>query len=347
MLRQVFIIFNDNVIYQRNYAKGLEETLFSNVYMKIKKVSLSKFGSDFGSFEFFDYKLSYLAEKDLNLIFILLSGLGDEFESIKPQLKKLKNGFLDIYSDSIQNANFDLISEVMDPTVDGIHKNLKPKISIIGFSGVGKTTITKLMKEEEIPMQHTPTITGEVATIKIGKLQFLLWDFAGQDQFDFLWEKFIVGSDAVLLIIDSTLTNLEKSRYFFELVNKVVPYARLAVIANKQDLPDALNVQEIEKLLGQKTYPFIAIQPENRVKMVRIIADVLEMDPDVSPLLKPLFERDRLMNEAQIALQQGTFDVAVELFEKISNTCLELGDDSLAIDFQSKAEKLKVVVESR
>ncbi len=347
MLRQVFIIFNDNVIYQRNYAKGLEETLFSNVYMKIKKASLSKFGSDFGSFEFFDYKLSYLAEKDLNLIFILLSGLGDEFESIKPQLKKLKNGFLDIYSDSIQNANFDLISEVMDPTVDGIHKNLKPKISIIGFSGVGKTTTTKLMTEEEIPMQHTPTITGEVATIKIGKLQFLLWDFAGQDQFDFLWEKFIVGSDAVLLIIDSTLTNLEKSRYFFELVNKVVPYARLAVIANKQDLPDALNVQEIEKLLGQKTYPFIAIQPENRVKMVRIIADVLEMDPDVSPLLKPLFERDRLMNEAQIALQQGTFDVAVELFEKISNTCLELGDDSLAIDFQSKAEKLKVVVESR
>jgi len=347
MLRQVFIILNDNIIYQRNYAKGLQENFFSNVYMKIKKVSLSKFGSDFGSFEFFEYKLSYVAEKDLNLVFLLLTGLGDDIEYIKPQLNKLKNGFLDIYSDNIQNANFALLSEVLDPMVDAIHKNLKPKISIIGFSGVGKTTTTKLMKSEEIPMTHTPTITGEVATIKIGKLQFFLWDFAGQDQFNFLWEKFILGSDAVLLITDSTLNNLEKSRYFFELVNKVVPYARLAVIANKQDLPDALNVQEIENLLGQKTYPFIAIHPENRVKMIRIIADVLEMDPDVSPLLKPLFERDRLMNEAQKALQQGTFDIAVELFEKISNTCLELGDDSLALDFQGKAQKLKTVLESR
>lgn len=347
MLRQVFIILNDNIIYQRNYAKGLEESLFSNVYLKIKKASLSKFGADSGSFEFFEYRLSYVADKDLNIVFLSLTGLGDEFENIKPQLYKLKNGFLDIYSDNIQNSNFALLSEVIDPMVDVIHKNLKPKISIIGFSGVGKTTTTKLMKAEKIPMTHTPTITGEVATIKIGKLQFLLWDFAGQDQFDFLWEKFIIGSDAVLLITDSTLNNLEKSRYFFTLVNKVVPYARLAVIANKQDLPDALNVQEIERLLGQKTYPFIAIHPENRVKMTRIIADLLEMDPDVSPLLKPLFERDHLMNEAQKALQQGTFDVAVDLFEKISNTCLELGDDSLALDFQNKAEKLRTVLKSR
>ncbi len=347
MLRQVFIILNDNIIYQRNYAKGLDETIFSNVYLKIKKASLSKFGAEFGSFEFFEYKLSYLAEKDLNLIFLLLTGLGDEFENIKPQLNKLKNNFLDIYSDSIQNSNFALMSEVIDPMVDTIHKNLKPKISIIGFSGVGKTTTIKLMKAEEIPMQHIPTITGEVATIKIGKLQFLLWDFAGQDQFDFLWEKFILGSDAVLLITDSTLNNLEKSRYFFDLVNRVVPYARLAVIANKQDLPDALNVQEIERLLGQKTYPFIAIHRENQVKMIRIIADLLEMDPDVSPLLKPLFERDRLMNEAQKALQEGSFGAAVEIFEKISNTCLELGDDSLALDFQGKAEKLKTVLASR
>ena len=347
MLRQFFIILNDDIIYQRNYAKGLDDTFFSNIYMKIKKVALSKFGAEVGSFEFFEYKLSYAVEKDLNLIFLMISGLGDEFENIKPQLTKLKKQFLDIYGDSIKDSEATLITEVIDPIVDTIHKNLKPKISIIGFSGVGKTTTTKLIKAEEIPMQHTPTITGEVATIKIGKLHFLLWDFAGQEEFGFLWEKFINGSDAVLLITDSTLKNLEKSRFFFELVNKVVPYARLAVIANKQDLDDALKVQDIERLLGQKTYPFIAINPENRTKMIRIIADLLEMDPEVSPLLKPLFERDDLMNKAQKALEKGAFYEAVELFEKIGNTCFELGDDSLALDFQNKAEKLKTALQSR
>ncbi|MFX1480600.1 MAG: ADP-ribosylation factor-like protein, partial [Promethearchaeota archaeon] len=215
-----------------------------------------------------------------------------------------------------------------------------------GFSGVGKTTTTRLIKSEEIPMQHIPTITGEVATIKIGKLSFFLWDFAGQDQFDFLWEKFIRGSDAVLLMTDSTLENLEKSRFFIDLVNKAVPYARFAVIGNKQDLPDVMKVEDIERLMGNKAYGFVAIDPENRPKMIRIIADLLDMDTKVSPLLKPLLERENLMDDAQKALEGGQFQEAVELFEKISSLCLELGDDSLAIDFQKKSEKLRSMLKS-
>ncbi len=344
MLRQVYIILNDNIIYQRNYAKGLDDSLFTNVYLNIKKAAFLKFGEDIRSYEFFEYKLSYIVEKSLNLIFLFVTGLGDEFKSIKPQLNNFKKEFLDFYGDSINNNNVTILTDVLNPIVDTIHRNLKPKISIVGFSGVGKTTTTKLIKSEEIPTQHIPTITGEVATIKIGKLHFYLWDFAGQDQFDFLWEKFIRGSDAVLLMTDSTLENLEKSIYFFELVNKEVPYARLAVIANKQDLPKAMIIEDIERIMGQKTYSFIAIEPNNRAKMIRIIADLLDMDAKVSPLLKPIFERDVLMEKIQNALEQGEFQETLELFDKISNICLELGDDSLAIEFQNKAEKLRKVL---
>ena len=344
MLRQVYIILNDNIIYQRNYAKGLDDSLFTNVYLNIKKAAFSKFAEDIRSYEFFEYKLSYIVEKSLNLIFLFVTGLGDEFKSIKPQLNNFKKEFLDFYGDSINNNNVTILTDVLNPIVDTIHRNLKPKISIVGFSGVGKTTTTKLIKSEEIPTQHIPTITGEVATIKIGKLHFYLWDFAGQDQFDFLWEKFIRGSDAVLLMTDSTLENLEKSIYFFELVNKEVPYARLAVIANKQDLPEAMIIEDIERIMGQKTYSFIAIEPNNRAKMIRIIADLLDMDAKVSPLLKPIFERDVLMEKIQRALEQGEFQETLELFDKISNICLELGDDSLAIEFQNKAEKLRKVL---
>lgn len=341
MLRQIYIILNDNIIYQRNYAKGLDDSLFTNVYLNIKKAAFAKFADVIRSYEFFEFKLSYIVEKSLNLIFLFVTGLGDEFKNIKPQLSDFKKEFLDFYHDNIKENNLKIVTEILDPIVDNIHRNLKPKISIVGFSGVGKTTTTKLIKSEEIPMQHIPTITGEVATIKIGKLHFFLWDFAGQDQFDFLWEKFIRGSDAVLLMTDSTLENLEKSKYFFLLVNKEVPYARLAVIANKQDLPEAMKVEDIERLMGTKTYSFIAIDPNNRPKMIRIIADLLDMDAKVSPLLKPIFERDTLMDKAQKALELGEFNETVEIFEKISNICLELGDDSLAIELQEKADKLR------
>jgi signal recognition particle receptor subunit beta len=127
-------------------------------------------------------------------------------------------------------------------------------------------------------------------------------------------------------------------------VNKVVPYARLAVVANKQDLPTAMKIEDIERLMGQKTYSFIAIDPNNRPKMIRIIADLLDMDTEVSPLLKPIFDRDVLMDKAQEALEQGQFTEAIKFFEEISNICLELGDDSLSIELQDKAEKLRTIL---
>ncbi|MHA2005875.1 MAG: ADP-ribosylation factor-like protein [Promethearchaeota archaeon] len=346
MLRQVFIVINDKLSYQRTYAKGLDTSLFTSVYQKVKKVALSKFGSEAGTYEFFEYKLSFIVDEKYNLIILYVSGLGDDFKDIKPQLMKFKKDFIEFFSDTIETSGFEIVNEVLDPIVDIIHRNLKPKISIVGFSGVGKTTTTKLIKSEEIPMQHIPTITGEVATIRIGKLHFFLWDFAGQDQFDFLWEKFIRGSDAVLLMTDSTLENLEKSRYFFELTNKIVPYARLAVIANKQDLPKSMKIEDIERLMGNKTYSMVAIEPNNRSKMIRIIADLLDMDSGVSPLLEPLFKRDILMENAQTALEQGEFKEAVEIFKEISDLCLDLGDDSLAVDFQNKSEKINKMLTS-
>ncbi|MFX1591999.1 MAG: ADP-ribosylation factor-like protein, partial [Promethearchaeota archaeon] len=231
--------------------------------------------------------------------------------------------------------------ELLDPIVDSIHRNLKTKISLVGFSGVGKTTTTKLICANEIPSIHIPTITGKISTVKIGKLYFHLWDFAGQEQFSYLWNDFILGSDAVLIITDSTLENVEKSKFFIELVKEHAPYAHTAIIGNKQDLDNALDVAKIEEILGLKTYSMVAIDPNNREKMIQIIADILEVSADASPLLKPLFERDQLIHKAKISLENGNIAQTAQYFEKISDLCLELGDDNLYKEFSEKAKKLK------
>jgi hypothetical protein len=71
------------------------------------------------------------------------------------------------------------------------------------------------------------------------------------------------------------------------------------------------------------------------------------MNPESSPLLGPLFERDKLMEETQIILNQGKYDQAIVLFQKLSNICRDLGDDSLAIDFNEKADKIKSVLKTQ
>jgi small GTP-binding protein len=307
--------------------------------------AFSKGGSKVEFHDYYKYRISYISVKDSNLMFLFVTGLTDNFDNIKKELTKCKKEFLNLFEDIIQHKYDSKTFEVFDPTIDSIHRNLRPKISLVGFSGVGKTTITRLIKAEEIPMQHIPTITGDIATIKIGKLHFHLWDFAGQEQFSYLWNNFIKGSDAVLLITDSSLENVEKSKFFLELIKEQAPNAHTAIIGNKQDLDESMKPEQIEKILGLKTYSMIAKDPDNRDRMIQIVADILEMSAEVSPLLKPLLERDTYIEEATKALESAEFEKSAQLFEKISDLCIELGDDSLGREFYEKAQKIHSMLE--
>jgi len=342
MLQKVLITKDDKVIYRREFGKAMGEEELKLLLMNLKKEANLDRTNDFGTYISFQNRLSYIFERDLDLFFIFISGLGDEPKDIENELKELRNEFLNIFGEMLTNNTIDTsLLELLNPIVDKIFINLRPKISLIGFSGVGKTTISKLIREEEIPTVHVPTITGKRSVIKIGKLQFILWDFAGQEQFSFLWNNFIQGSDAALLITDSTLENAEKSKFFVELIHEEASYANSAIIANKQDLPGALKPEEMEKILGLKAYPMVAIDPKNREKMIRIISEILEISTDESPLLRPIYERDLLILDAQNAYKRGKYDDALSYFEKISNICLELGDDSLGKEYYEKAQNLR------
>ncbi len=338
MLRQVYILKDEKVLYNKNFGRALFIEDFQRLYQEILEEADK--GTSLDSYDFFKFKIIYTQLKDNGLTFMFITDINDDVDRTKKELENLKEEFLDIFGNEVENLDPALM-EILDPIMDTTHRNLKTKISLVGFSGVGKTTTTKLICLDEIPSVHIPTITGKISTIKIGKLYFHLWDFAGQEQFSYLWNDFILGSDAVLIITDSTLENVEKSKFFIELVKEHAPYAHTAVIGNKQDLPNALTIHKIQEILGLKTYSMVAIDPENRDKMIQIIADILEISTDTSPLLQPLFEREQLINKARVCLENGDIAQTAEYFDKISNLCLELGDDFLYKEFSEKAQKLK------
>ncbi|NHJ20979.1 MAG: GTP-binding protein [Candidatus Lokiarchaeota archaeon] len=340
MLRQVYILKKGNIIYEKDFGRVLTFENFQSIFKEVEAEVSRGLLDDFGSTHFFKYRIIYTVDSELDLLFIFIIGFNDDLETVKRELKKLKTEFLVSFGDIIDNLDPSLL-EIFDPLIESIHKKIRTKISLVGFSGVGKTTITKLISAGEIPDTHIPTITGKVSTIKIGKLVFHLWDFAGQEQFSYLWSDFIYGSDAVLLITDSTLENVEKSRYFVELIKEQTPNAHSAAIANKQDLDNALSVEKIEEILGIKAYSMIAIEPGNRDKMIQIVADILEMNTEESTLLKPLFERDKLIQLAKQSLENGDLAESVQYFDKIADLCLKLGDDALYREFYDKAQKFK------
>jgi ADP-ribosylation factor protein 1 len=304
MLRQVYVLRGNEVIYRRTYGNALSNSEVEDLSFRILKEVKTSLGRTSGHFDYIKYRIAYNVEIEKNLIFLFVTGLMDDFyRLIKPQLTSFEEQFFSRLGDELKEKDLSKISYTgINVMLDEMHRNLKPKIAVVGFSGVGKTTIKKLIKMDEIPLQHVPTITGEIATIKIGKLFFRLFDFAGQEQFKFLWKGFIKESDAVLVVTDSTIKNVEKSKFFLELINKEVPHARAAFIGNKQDLKNTMSPEEIETLTGMKTYPMVANQKENRNKMIRVIADVLDMSTENSPLLKELFESTDLSPETLVML---------------------------------------------
>jgi len=340
MLRQVYILKDEKVLYNKNFGKALNKEDFNKLYQEIVELSSKGTKIELNSYDYIKFKIVFSLDEDLRLMFMFVTDINDELSRTKHELTTLQNEFLDTFGDTVDDLDPSLM-EILDPIIDSIHRNLKTKISLVGFSGVGKTTTTKLICATEIPSVHIPTITGKISTVKIGKLYFHLWDFAGQEQFSYLWNDFILGSDAVLIITDSSLENVEKSKFFIELIKEHAPHAHTAVIGNKQDLADVLSVEKIEDILGLKTYSMVAIDPSNREKMIQIIADILEVSTDASPLLKPLFERDQLIHQARDCLENGDIAQTAEYFEKISDLCLELGDDTLYKEFAEKAKKLK------
>ncbi|MHA1253054.1 MAG: ADP-ribosylation factor-like protein [Candidatus Helarchaeota archaeon] len=209
------------------------------------------------------------------------------------------------------------------------------------FSGVGKTTITKLIQGLELPKRHIPTITGYITECRLGlgkkgekaksSIPFYLWDTAGQVRFASVWAKFIKGSDIVILITDSTRQNILESRFFINLIEKETPDAAVSIIANKQDLPGAMSAEEVQKMLGYPTYEMVAI-----AKTARVVPSRTEF---VSENYQ-LSTRAKLVEKAEVLLNQGRFLEASETLKHAAEISRNVGEGDRAELLDMMSQKL-------
>ncbi|KAF6769688.1 hypothetical protein AHF37_12314 [Paragonimus kellicotti] len=127
------------------------------------------------------------------------------------------------------------------------------KILILGLDGAGKTTLlywTRL----QTAIVTIPTIGLNVEEVKLPKtrITFLAWDIGGQDKLRVLWSRFYEGTKGLIFIVDSS--DVERLDLACEQLRSVLsdPIMKdlpVLVLANKQDLPTAVNVSDLEKRL--------------------------------------------------------------------------------------------------
>jgi ADP-ribosylation factor related protein 1 len=161
-------------------------------------------------------------------------------------------------------------------------------ITIIGLDNAGKTTFLETVK---FIYSQTPKTTLVAPTVGlnsntcilsnyiVGKIPFdnktcinfwyflaltLFRDLGGQQQLQSIWEKYYQEAHGIIFVVDSTdkerieavrdtlekvLTNDQLGTFFFEL--KKDPGLPILMLANKQDVPDALSVEEIQTIFNK------------------------------------------------------------------------------------------------
>jgi len=126
------------------------------------------------------------------------------------------------------------------------------RILMVGLDAAGKTTILYKLKLGEI-VTTIPTIGFNVETVQYKKVSFTVWDVGGQDKIRPLWRHYFQNTQGLIFVVDSN--DRERIGEAAEELNKMLREEELKdvvilVLANKQDLPNAMSVSEVTDKLG-------------------------------------------------------------------------------------------------
>mmetsp|Transcript_38260 Transcript_38260/g.39714 ORF Transcript_38260/g.39714 Transcript_38260/m.39714 type:complete len:182 (+) Transcript_38260:27-572(+) len=126
------------------------------------------------------------------------------------------------------------------------------RMLMVGLDAAGKTTILYQLKMNET-VKTIPTIGFNVETLDYKGLNFTVWDVGGQDKIRVLWKHYYQNTDGLIFVVDSNdrdrvddaAEELKKMLAEEELKDCI-----LLVMANKQDLKDAMPPNDVTEKIG-------------------------------------------------------------------------------------------------
>jgi len=126
------------------------------------------------------------------------------------------------------------------------------RILMVGLDAAGKTTILYKLKLGEV-VTTIPTIGFNVETVEYKNISFTVWDVGGQDKIRPLWRHYYQNTQGIIFVVDSNdkdRSDQAQNELQRMLAEDELKDAVLLVFANKQDLPNAMKVQEVTEHLG-------------------------------------------------------------------------------------------------
>ncbi|EPZ36930.1 P-loop containing nucleoside triphosphate hydrolase protein [Rozella allomycis CSF55] len=125
------------------------------------------------------------------------------------------------------------------------------EVTILGLQNSGKTSFVNSMANEEFQEISVPTVGFNVRKIKKGYIILRICDVGGHQRFRPLWERYCRNAQAIAFVIDlSDNRSLLLAKVEFQnLLENVNPDVPILILANKCDLANSTEVDEVKNML--------------------------------------------------------------------------------------------------
>ncbi|KAF9350958.1 ADP-ribosylation factor protein 3 [Mortierella sp. NVP85] len=148
--------------------------------------------------------------------------------------------------------------------LSGLYKYLTRReayyIVIIGLDNAGKTTLLERIKSIFLgvpglpPERIAPTVGLNIGRIDIGGARINFQDLGGQTDLQSIWERYYRECHAIVFVVDSSdPERIEECRDALEkvIMDDTVEGVPVLMLANKQDMPMALKLEQIKEIFNQ------------------------------------------------------------------------------------------------
>lgn len=126
------------------------------------------------------------------------------------------------------------------------------KILILGLDRAGKTTILEKI-QGKMDGEPVPTIGYNHQKVRMRNVSLDAWDLSGQERMRKIWKHYFVDTGGIIFVVDWTdfdRIEIAKDELNYLLAEPELMNIPILILANKQDIPEAMGVSQLRKNLG-------------------------------------------------------------------------------------------------
>ena len=130
------------------------------------------------------------------------------------------------------------------------------ELTLVGLQNSGKTTLVNVIASGAFQSDMIPTVGFNMRKVTKGNVTMKFWDIGGQPRFRSMWERYCRGVNAIVFVFDSAdVDKLESAKTeLHNLLQKpLLAGIPLLVVGNKNDLPNALTIEQVIEKMDLKS----------------------------------------------------------------------------------------------